>query len=48
MGHYNLSHIWGIKYPNYKVYNGVVMPNRIIFYNSDKDLQIKLVIKNGF
>ena len=42
----NLSQAgWGIKYLNYKVYNGIMMPNIIIFYNSDKDLQIKLVIK---
>lgn len=42
----NLSQAgWGIKYLNYKVYNGIMMPNIIIFYNSEKDLQIKLVIK---
>ena len=36
---------WDIKYLNYKVYNGIMMPNIIIFYNSDEDLRIKLVIK---
>ena len=36
---------WDITYNNYKVFNGVLMPVNITFYNSLKDLRIKLVIK---
>jgi outer membrane lipoprotein LolB len=40
---------WRMDYRQYKVFNGVLLPVQIIFYNADKKLRIKLVIQNwGF
>lgn len=40
---------WEIDYRQYRVFNGVMLPVQIIFYNKSKQLRIKLVIQNwGF
>ena len=37
---------WNIDYRQYRVFNGVMLPVQIIFYNKAKQLRIKLVIQN--
>jgi outer membrane lipoprotein LolB len=37
---------WNIDYRQYRVFNGVMLPVQIIFYNAAKQLRIKLVIQN--
>ena len=37
---------WDIDYRQYRVFNGVMLPVQIIFYNKSKQLRIKLVIQN--